>query len=202
MNSHTYVPWTQIRPVHFRLVSTFCQMKLKQRLAYWLQRFPPLRWGLALGVRLLVPQHLVGAVGVVFNDAGEILLIEHVFRPYFPWGLPGGWIERGEDPADAVRREIEEEVRLQVEVKELLFCKAQGTRPNDGVPLGLGLAYYCRLADNVSKPERLAQADHGYEVLSTRWIEPARIEWKLARLEEEAIALAQQAFERELDPTK
>lgn len=92
-------------------------MTLKRQLAGWLRCFPPLRWLLVLVVRLLAPRHYVGAAGVIFNDAGQILLIEHVFRPHFPWGLPGGWVEYGESPAETVRRE---ELGLRVEVKQLL----------------------------------------------------------------------------------
>ena len=73
-------------------------MTMKRRLADWLQRFPPLRWGLKLAVWLFAPRHQVGAVGVVFNNAGQVLLVEHVFRPDYNWGLPGGWVERGESP--------------------------------------------------------------------------------------------------------
>ena len=96
-------------------------MSFKRQLAGWLRRFAPLRWLLALAVRLFAPRHYVGAAGVIFNEAGQMLLIEHVFRPHFPWGLPGGWVEYGETPAETVRREVEEELGLRVEVKQLLL---------------------------------------------------------------------------------
>lgn len=172
-------------------------MSLKHTLARWLQRFPPLRWALRLAVRLLVPRHHVGAVGVVFNDAGQILLVEHVFRPNFPWGLPGGWIEAGEDPAAAVRRELEEELQLQVEVKRLLLCKSQGVRRSEGVPRGLGLVFYCRLIDSHPISPNTVQDQHTYEILSTEWVAPDEIRRKLTPLEAQAIPLAQEEFERE-----
>lgn len=173
-------------------------ISLKRRLASWLQRFPPLRWGLMLAVKLLVPQHHVGAVGVIFNNAGQVLLVEHVFRPYYPWGLPGGWVERGEDPADTVQREIEEELQLQVEVKRLVLCKPQGTARGDGVPLGLGLAFYCRLAGDQPRPGPAKTPGHAYEVLSTAWVDPENITWKLAPLEQIAIALAKKEFDHDV----
>ena len=98
----------------------------KQQIANWLQRFALLRWGLRLGVYLFMPRQHVGVVGVLFNQMGQVLLAEHVFRPLFPWGLPGGWIGRGEDPAKALEREFEEELGLQVMVKQLLLCEPQG----------------------------------------------------------------------------
>lgn len=38
------------------------------------------------------------------------------------WELPGGKLEVGEDPMECVRREIEEELSLGVEVGEILDC--------------------------------------------------------------------------------
>src|SRR5467141_1565679 len=101
----------------------------KRRMAGWLRNFPPMFWGMKLAVRLFAPRQCVGAVGVVFNQAGQVLIVEHVFRTDFPWGLPGGWIECGENPADTVRREIEEELKLKVEVKRLLFSEQVGLVP-------------------------------------------------------------------------
>src|SRR6185503_17458607 len=125
-------------------------MSFKRQLAGWLRRFAPLRWLLALAVRLFVPRHYVGAAGVIFNEAGQMLLIEHVFRSHFPWGLPGGWVEYGENPAETVRREVEEELGLRVEVKQLLLCELQGGGLQSTIPHGLGLVYYCRLASGDS----------------------------------------------------
>ncbi len=166
---------------------------MKQRLAGLLRRFPLLRWGLRLGVKLLVARHHVGAVGVVFNEAGQVLLVEHVFRSY-TWGLPGGWVERGEDPAEAVRRELEEELGLRVEVKRILLCQPQGIQTE--APAGLGLAYYCHLVDQAPTEIDLDQAASGYEILSIAWVDPARPGKRLTPLDHNAIILAKQEFDR------
>ena len=65
-------------------------------------------------VRLLTPSFTVGANCVIVRDDGAILLVRQVYRSR--WGLPGGLLERGEAPADAVVREVAEEVGLDVEV--------------------------------------------------------------------------------------
>lgn len=39
-------------------------------------------------------------------------MLRHVFHPYIPWGLPGGWLGRNEDPAAGVLRELKEETGL------------------------------------------------------------------------------------------
>jgi 8-oxo-dGTP diphosphatase len=147
---------------------------MKQQLATWLRRYALLRQALTLAIKLFAPRHHVGAMAVIFNQAGQILLVEHVFRPNYNWGLPGGWVERGENPADTVQRELAEELGLNVEIKRLLACEVQGHDPGGSTPLSLGLTYYGRLADNASGP-----AVHAYEILSIAWIDPAAIPYRL-----------------------
>ena len=141
-------------------------------------------------------------MGVVFNRAGQILLVEHVFRPNYNWGLPGGWVEHGENPAEAVRREIKEEMGLEVEVKRLLLCAVQGDEPQSSTPLSLGLAFYCRLVEPEPNSSRLDRAGDNYEILSLKWVEPENIEHKLTPLAHQAISLAQKEFEMEQQETR
>ena len=65
-------------------------------------------------VRAMTPSYTVGANCVIEREDGAILLVRQVYRSR--WGLPGGLLERGEDPASAVTREVREEVGLDVEV--------------------------------------------------------------------------------------
>lgn len=62
--------------------------------------------------RGLHPSFTASVVGIVLNDEGKVLLLEHVWRPKSGWGPPGGFIEAGEQPHDALRREIREETGL------------------------------------------------------------------------------------------
>ncbi|GAB4432652.1 MAG: hypothetical protein Kow0031_14070 [Anaerolineae bacterium] len=173
-------------------------MSGKERLARWLKTVPPLRWALWLAVRLFAPRNRVGVVGVIFNDAGEVLLVEHVFRPDFAWGLPGGWVEQGEDPAEAVQREIHEELNLPVSVKKLLLCQPQGLTKNLTTPRGLGLAYYCRATGSQAElQQRARQAASAFEVLSVAWVAPEKINWTLEPLQSRAIALGLGEFDHE-----
>jgi mutator protein MutT len=57
----------------------------------------------------------VTAGAVILNDKGEVLLLKHRFRPGSGWGLPGGFMEKGEQPIDALRRELREEIGLEVD---------------------------------------------------------------------------------------
>jgi 8-oxo-dGTP diphosphatase len=65
-------------------------------------------------VRLLAPSFTLGAACVIERGDGEILLVRLVYRE--AWGLPGGLIKRHEDVADCARREVREEVGLDVEL--------------------------------------------------------------------------------------
>jgi len=94
-----------------------------RRVAQFLQKAP---WivGAARSIwRLGQPKFTAGAVGVVFNDQRQVLLVEHVFHPYAPWGLPGGWTDRNENPSQTVIRELREELTLTVEASVLLLVE-------------------------------------------------------------------------------
>jgi 8-oxo-dGTP diphosphatase len=65
-------------------------------------------------VRLAAPSFTVGAACVIERDDGALLLVRLVYRD--GWGLPGGLIKRSETVADCARREVTEEVGLDVEL--------------------------------------------------------------------------------------
>jgi ADP-ribose pyrophosphatase YjhB (NUDIX family) len=57
----------------------------------------------------------------VRDGDGRYLVLRRAKDPFLgAWDLPGGFVEPGETPADAVRREIAEETGLDVELERLL----------------------------------------------------------------------------------
>lgn len=65
-------------------------------------------------VRTASPSYTVGAICVIERPDGKVLLVRQAYRA--KWGIPGGLLEKGEDPADGARREVLEEVGLPVEL--------------------------------------------------------------------------------------
>jgi mutator protein MutT len=74
-------------------------------------------------MRLTQERFTVTAGAIIFNDAGEVLLLKHRFRAGSGWGIPGGFLEAGEHPEAAVRRELREEVGLELEHVEIFTAR-------------------------------------------------------------------------------
>lgn len=54
------------------------------------------------------------AAGIIVNEDGKVLLANHVLRPASGWGVPGGFLEFGEQAEAAFRREVKEETSIEV----------------------------------------------------------------------------------------
>jgi ADP-ribose pyrophosphatase YjhB (NUDIX family) len=77
-----------------------------------------------LGVWLTQARFTVTAGAVVTDAEGRVLLLKHVFRAGSGWGVPGGFIEPGEQPEEAARRELREEAGVDVEDVRLVHARA------------------------------------------------------------------------------
>ena len=75
-------------------------------------------------MRLAHARFTVTAGAVIFNDKREVLLLKHRFRAGSGWGLPGGFLEQGEQPIDALRRELREEIGLEVDDVEVFAARS------------------------------------------------------------------------------
>ncbi len=65
------------------------------------------------------PRFTVTAGAVVCDEGGRVLLLRHVLRAGSGWGIPGGFLRAGEQPEEAVRREVREETGLELESVEI-----------------------------------------------------------------------------------
>jgi 8-oxo-dGTP diphosphatase len=109
--------------------------------------------------RLFQPRVSMGVVGVLLDAQNEhVLLVEHVFHGYRPWGLPGGWMDRDEEPAHTVEREFAEETGLRVcALYPLIVQRAHSMGAH------MDVVYRCVL-DGDSQTIRLSR-----ELLNYRW---------------------------------
>ncbi|MFI8265091.1 MULTISPECIES: NUDIX domain-containing protein [unclassified Streptomyces] len=58
------------------------------------------------------------AAAIVRDEQGRVLIVNPVYKER--WNLPGGHIEEGELPTAAARREVREEIGLDLEIGDLL----------------------------------------------------------------------------------
>lgn len=111
-----------------------------------------------LTVRLSHPRFAVTAGAVVTDGRGRVLLLKHRFRPGTGWGMPGGFMEQGEQPGEAVQRELREEVGLEVEDLRLLTTRAFKTVKQ------VEIVFSCRA---VGDPDQL-----NFEIQKASWFSP------------------------------
>ncbi len=147
----------------------------KRRIARWMQ-IPILQKLMVWAIHLVVPRHLMGINLVVMNEQGQVLLLKHVFHPYAPWGLPGGWLNRGEDPQDCALRELREETGLTAVLDQILVLQRNPELSQIG-------AVYLAFAH--SGPLRLSS-----EIIEADWFEPDELPQPLTAITQEAIATA------------
>ena len=128
---------------------------MSRQIAALVRRFPFLMRLPYLVYSRARPRYTLGVAAVVFNDRGETLLVEHVYHPRFPWGLPGGWVDADEDPAAAVLRELREELSLNARVCRVVHVAR--TAPNH-----IDIACMCAAESDIGKLS--------HELLAYRWV--------------------------------
>ena len=93
----------------------------------------------------------VSAKGVLINSEGRVLLLKNERNM---WELPGGRIEQGEQPEQALIREIDEELGITVSVKQLIDVCVYEVLRNRYV---LIVSYECEFDD---KQELIISDEH------------------------------------------
>jgi 8-oxo-dGTP pyrophosphatase MutT (NUDIX family) len=119
---------------------------------------------LSLGLSLLrVLLHPVDlGVVAIAEQGGKVVLVRHSYKS--GWMLPGGAVERGEAPAEAILRELQEEIGLTQSAKPQLvglFTQRRAVYATNVIAL-----YRVREAVFVFKPN--------FEIRALRLADPAR----------------------------
>src|SRR5262245_22052505 len=102
-------------------ISAWTRHMLRRTFAALWRRAP--KWARRLGVLLTESRFTVTVGAVVIDSRNRVLLLHHRFRPGGGWGIPGGFMCPREQPEEAVRRELREEIGLEIEVASVAFIR-------------------------------------------------------------------------------
>ena len=116
----------------------------------------------------------------VLTRGDEILLVRHTYGRTRDWELPGGGVKRREEPRDAARREIREELGIEI---------------GEPLPLGELFARIDRKRDRLwcfaAEVAREVEIDRDRaEIAEGRWFPRDRLPASAARYVERIVALA------------
>jgi ADP-ribose pyrophosphatase YjhB (NUDIX family) len=109
-------------------------------------------------VRTIAPTYTVGSMCLIERDDGAVLLVSQAYRN--GWGVPGGLLKRREDPADAARREVLEEVGLDI------VLVGEPAVVVDPIPQRVDVIYRSRLAPGSDPASATPRSP---EILEARW---------------------------------
>ena len=110
------------------------------------------------GVWLTQPRFAVTAGAVVSDERGRVLLLRHVLRKGSGWGVPGGFLAAGEQPEEAIRRELREETGLELDSVELAFVRSLARARQ------VEIIFRCRM-----RAAALEGLEKGFEIDRAEW---------------------------------
>lgn len=134
----------------------------------WRKLTPSLRMKI---VWLTQKEFTVSAAAIVVNKKREVLLLDHVFRSTAGWGIPGGFIDYGEQPEEAVRRELREETGIELSDVRLLSVRTINSH--------LEILFYAE-SDGSASVKSL-------EINAVRWFKISEMPENMTRIEKSAI---------------
>jgi ADP-ribose pyrophosphatase YjhB (NUDIX family) len=118
----------------------------------------------------MIQRRRIGAYGLCHDDQGRVLLVRASARSVRPgtWFLPGGGIDHGEHPVDAVVREVAEETGLAVEVVRVRDVAAELVVRSPYLEHTDGVIYELAVTGGGLRPEIEGSSD------LAEWLTPAQ----------------------------
>jgi ADP-ribose pyrophosphatase YjhB (NUDIX family) len=111
-------------------------------------------------------------VGAVIIKHGKVLLVQRANEPYkHHWDFPGGFLESGEHPKEGLKRELAEELKIDIKIRRTL-----GIYPDTygaGGVATLNIYYLCRIALGKISPNQ-------NEIAAAQWFDLEELPSQLA----------------------
>ncbi len=104
----------------------------------------------------------IGVSGILFGPDRRVLLLRHTVRHRHPWGVFSGWVSTGEEPADALRREIREETSIEATVGLIVSIRSDPRGPS------LEVVFIARLVSGSFRPSAETSEGSGLTRQQTR----------------------------------
>ena len=110
-----------------------------------------------------IPHHTI-SVGIILNEKGNILIAQRPEKAMLGglWEFPGGKVETGEKPEEALVRELREEIGVDVEIVEF-FHSLDHTYSHFKITL---MAWIVKIVEGEPKPN---------SAQGIRWVNPAEL---------------------------
>ncbi len=113
------------------------------------------------------PNRPIVAVGAIVVEKGRVLMARRGKEPsYGLWSVPGGAVHLGEDLKTAARREIREELGIEVELTDVSEIMERVTRDAEG-----RIQYHYVVVDFLARHVD-GEPTPSPEALEVRWIAP------------------------------
>ena len=122
-------------------------------------------------IRFSQKKFTASAAAIITNERGEVLLLDHVLRPGSGWGYPGGFLNFGEQPEQAIRRELMEETGLELRRVKMLRVRVAGRH----------IEFLFR-AETSGEPEILS-----HEIKRAEWFELDKMPEKMSKVQKSLI---------------
>ncbi len=132
----------------------------------------------------------IGAFAIIFDEQNRVLLSHR--RDYDVWNLPGGGVESGELPTEAVIREVKEETGLEVAIDRLVGVYGKVDKDE------LVFSFTCRITGGTLSITDEA-SEHGYFNLESIPVStsPKQVE----RIHDAVLPGSQPVFRRQTAPS-
>ena len=110
----------------------------------------------------------VGVNAVIFNQDGLMLLEKREFDGTV--GIPGGWVDWGESPEEAIVRELKEETGLDIKVEKLVGILSRKPGMFESDMSSIHILYLCSvIGGNLSKSDESLEVGYWDHTQISNW---------------------------------